>query len=114
MATKKKMAQETEDLDKLEESGAEETGAATVKRVYIGPSLPFGKLRQAMILEGTEEEIGAFTGDLLESYPEIPYLLVDPAELTESMKKVEQKGTILHKYYGDVQAKSRAQRTGNG
>lgn len=104
MATKKKAAASEEQTERAE----------TIKRVYIGPSLPFGKLRQAMILEGTEEEIGAFTGDLLESYPELPYLLVDPAELTEAMEKAERKGTLLHKYYNDVLAKSRASRTGNG
>lgn len=98
---------------KGETSGGEKAGKA-VKWVYIGPSIPFGKLREAMILEGTEEELKAFVSDLAEEYPEIPYLLVAPEELTEAMEKVGKKGTILHKYYSDMLAKSHASRNGHG
>lgn len=97
-----------------EETSTDEKAGETVKRVYIGPSIPFGKLREAMILEGTEEELKAFVSDLAEEYPEIPCLLVAPEELTEAMEKVGKKGTILHKYYSDMLAKSHASRNGHG
>lgn len=91
-------------------SVAEGNGKVTL--VYIGPSLPFGKLRSSMILKGTGEEIGAYLGELKESYPEIERLLVAPEDLTDALDKVGRKGTILHKYYEDVLAKSRASRKG--
>jgi hypothetical protein len=130
MASKKSVNSEDETLapeETLEEeTGAEETGEAEtaqeetpakaeeerVKLVYIGPSLPFGKLRKSMILEGTESQIWAFLGEMRDLYPELPYLLVKPEELPEAMKKVSAMGNVLHKYYNDLLAKSRAGKKG--
>ena len=80
--------------------------------VYIGPSLPYGKMRSSMILTGTEEEINGFLAEIKEQYPEVTHLLVPPDKLTDALEKVARKGTILHKYYEDMLAKSRASRKG--
>lgn len=82
------------------------------KRVYIGPSIPYGTLRTAMVLEGTEAEREAFLAEYAEQYPELRYLLVKPAELSEALAKVERKDNILNKYYGDMMAKCRVSRKG--
>lgn len=92
-----------------EQSGQE---AAQVTLVYIGPSLPYGKMRSSMILNGTEEEIDGFLAKIKEQYPEVTHLLVPPDRLTDALEKVARKGTILHKYYEDMLAKSRASRKG--
>lgn len=92
-----------------EQSGQE---AAQVTLVYIGPSLPYGKMRSSMILNGTEEEIDGFLAKIKEQYPEVTHLLVPPERLTDALEKVARKGTILHKYYEDMLAKSRASRKG--
>lgn len=86
--------------------------AEQVRLVYIGPSLPYGKMRSSMILTGTEEEINDFLAEIKEQYPEVTHLLVPPDKLTDALEKVARKGTILHKYYEDMLAKSRASRKG--
>lgn len=99
------------------QSGNETAGeaAAEVKTlVYIGPNIAYSKLRSSMILKGTAEEIEGFLHGLIETYPEIPRLLVPPAQLADALQKVASKGTILHKYYEDMLAKSRASRTNGG
>lgn len=83
-----------------------------VTMVYIGPSLPYGKLRTSMVLKGTEQEIRDFLADIREKYPEADHLIVPPEQLTQALEKVTRKGTILHKYYEDMLAKSRASRKG--
>lgn len=96
-----------------EETTGEEpadTGEAAVTLVYIGPNLPMGKLRTSMILRGTEKQVRGYVEDMLEQYPELPHLLVPPEKLSKAMDRVGRKGTVLHKYYQDVQAKSRAER----
>lgn len=83
-----------------------------ITMVYIGPSLPYGKLRTSMVLKGTEQEIRDFLADIREKYPEADHLIVPPEQLTQALEKVTRKGTILHKYYEDMLAKSRASRKG--
>lgn len=98
-------------------SAAVETEAAQeaekVTMVYIGPSIPRSSLRNAQIITGTEAEIGTYLESLIESYPEIPHLLVKPSELAEAQKKVQTAGNILHKYYEDMAAKARARKGRN-
>ena len=65
-----------------------------------------------MILKGTGAEIREYLGELTETYPEIPHLLAAPKDLPEALRRVSGKGTILHKYYQDMLAKSKAARVG--
>lgn len=95
-------------------AGQPTDGAVAESVVYIGPSLPYGKLRSSMILKGTQEEIDGFLAEIKEQYPEVTHLLVPPDKLTQALEKVGRKGTILHKYYEDMLAKSRASRKGQG
>lgn len=83
-----------------------------VKKIYIGPSIPRSQLRNAEILEGTEEEINAYIAKYSERYPEIKFLLVDPDKLPEEQQKVRTKGNILNKYYKDMEAKAIVSRKG--
>lgn len=77
-----------------------------IQKVYIGPSIPRTQLRNAQILRGTEEEIDSFVQPLMERYPEIRKLLVEPNALSEARREVCTRGRLLHKYYQDVQAKA--------
>lgn len=81
-----------------------------VKLVYVGPSIPFGKLRTSMILEGTQEEIDEYLADVVDKYPEAARLLATPENLAKAMDKVATKGNILHKYAQDMAAKIRENR----
>lgn len=93
----------------VKKTPAEET---VIKSVYIGPSIPKSKLRNGMILKGTQEEIEQFISGKIERYPEIKHLLVKPEELAQAQKKVQTKGNILHKYYQDMAAKAAGSRKG--
>lgn len=104
----------TEQSGAFGKAGSEAGGVSSddVTLVYIGPSLPYGKMRSSMILTGTEEEINGFLAEIKEQYPEVTHLMVPPDKLTDALEKVARKGTILHKYYEDMLAKSRASRKG--
>ena len=101
----------TTDEPKESQIGDETTNEPEkIRLVYIGPSLMFEKLRSSQILYGTEQEIQDFMAPITEKYPEAAYLLVTLENLTDAMKKVESKTSILHKYYHDMLAKSRDNR----
>ena len=83
-----------------------------VTYVYIGPSIPGGKIQTSGILTGTQASIDAYLADMMESYPEIAHLLFTPDKLADAMKKVQQRGNILNKYYSDIRAKVLSRRMG--
>lgn len=70
--------------------------------VYIGPSLPRGRLKHNFIMEGTRGDIKGYLADVLDHYPQIMRLVVPAAKLAESTQKAETKGNILNKYYNDI------------
>lgn len=107
--------QEAEQTDgqETEPVTGQETGPAEgdiLRLVYFGPSIPFGKLRTSMILEGTQEEIDEYLADVVDKYPEAARLLTTPENLAKAMDKVATKGNILHKYAQDMAAKIRENR----
>jgi hypothetical protein len=93
----------------IEETTVRQT-AETVKKIYIGPSIPRTNLCYARILEGTEEQIAAFLTEYEEKYPEVKFLLATPDNLSSMINKSQTKGNILHKYYQDMAAKAVVER----
>lgn len=106
-ATEQTTEQTTEPVTGQEPGPAE---GGTLKLVYFGPSIPYGKLRTSMILEGTQEEIDEYLADVVDKYPEAARLLTTPENLAKAMDKVATKGNILHKYAQDMAAKLRENR----
>ena len=70
--------------------------------VYIGPTLPGGKLKCNTVLCGGMAEIKAYYSDVLEDYPQIERLIVPVHKLGEMKEKVQTPGNIINKYYGDI------------
>ena len=70
--------------------------------VYIGPSLPGGKLKSYTVLNGTFAEIKEFYNEAITLYPSVLKLIVPVSRLAESREKAEKSGNILHKYCEDV------------
>ena len=60
-----------------------------VKLVYVGPTLPNGKLKQNSIFEGTEKEIKEELKKVLEKYPLAEKMLVPVRKLAEAKRKLE-------------------------
>lgn len=73
-----------------------------MKLVYIGPTLPAGKLKCNRIFEGTENQIKEELKAVIEEYPLVERMLVRVSELEEKKSKVNTAGTIWHKYYADI------------
>jgi len=75
-----------------------------VKMVYIGPTLPAGKLKCNRIIEGTESQIKESLADVIEEYPLVERMLVPVGQLAEKKNKVRTAGNILNKYYADIES----------
>lgn len=73
-----------------------------VKLVYIGPTLPAGKLKCNRIFEGTEAAIKKELEAVITEYPLVERMLVNVEGLTEKKARVRTAGTIMNKYYSDI------------
>lgn len=73
-----------------------------VKLIYIGPTLPAGKLKCNRVFEGTEAAIKKELKAVFEEYPLAERMLVRVETLTEKKERVRTAGTILNKYYSDL------------
>nr|WP_296834692.1 hypothetical protein [uncultured Marvinbryantia sp.] len=73
-----------------------------VKLVYIGPTLPAGKLKCNRIFEGTEAAIKKELEAVIKEYPLVERMLVNVEGLTEKKARVRTTGTIMNKYYSDI------------
>lgn len=76
----------------------------TKKVVYVGPTLPRGKLKCNTILEGTETEIKNELKEILEEYPLVSKMLVSVSKLSEAKFKIRTPGNIMNKYFTDMQS----------
>lgn len=88
----------TENKGKYDVREAEET----LTLVYIGPSLPSGKLKTNKIMIGTMGEIKKELEDILEKFPLVEKMLVPVDKLAEKKDKARTAGNILNKYYSDI------------
>jgi hypothetical protein len=74
----------------------------TLTLVYIGPTLPAGKLKCNSIFNGTREEIKKHLETVMKEYPLTEKLLFPVDQLAEKKDKVKTAGNILNKYYSDI------------
>lgn len=81
---------------------APQEAAEQVELVYVGPSLPKGRLKQNSIFVGTRQEIEKELETVLESFPLVKNMLVPVSKLAEAKNKVKSSGSVLHKYYADM------------
>jgi len=72
--------------------------------VYIGPSLPGGKLKSYTVLNGTFAEIKEFYNEAITLYPSVLKLIVPVSRLAESREKAEKGGNLINQYYKEVAA----------
>lgn len=105
MSTNKK---DVSEMDTENNVAAAEKTAATAEKgryagvrnfVYVGPSLPGGKLKSNTILSGTYEEITAYYGEAITLYPSVEKLIVPVSRFAEAREKVKNGGNALHGYY---------------
>lgn len=102
MAVKKDNNLSEETVNKTEMKNAETENKGYQHFVYIGPSLPGGKLKSNIVLCGGIEGIKKYYKDVIEEYPEVARLIVPVQKLGELKEKVQTPGNIINKYYNDV------------
>lgn len=73
-----------------------------VQMIYIGPSLPGGKLQSNRVFTGTAEMIQAETQEIVKEYPLAGKMIVPVVELAEKKQKINTPGSIYNKLYKDL------------
>lgn len=73
-----------------------------IQMIYIGPSLPGGKLQSNRVFTGTAEKIQEETKDIVKEYPLVGKMIVPVAELAEKKQKVNTPGSIYNKLFRDL------------
>lgn len=110
MATKKvdqentTVQEETKTQVPVVEQATEQAEKEITKVIYVGPTLPRGKLKCNTIYEGTKTEINKELEKVLEEYPLVSKMLVPIEKLAETKYKVRTAGNIMNKYYTDLQS----------
>lgn len=83
-------------------SSEEEMYTEYTQFVYIGPSLPNGRLKENAVLQGSYSTVLHYLSEIVEEYPQIKRLIVPIHKLGEYAAKVKTSGNIVNKYYSDV------------
>ena len=110
MATKKVDQENTKAQEETKVQEETKTQVPTVEQeeitkvIYVGPTLPRGKLKCNTIYEGTEAEINKELENVLEEYPLVSKMLVPIEKLADAKYKVRTTGNIMNKYYTDLQS----------
>jgi hypothetical protein len=94
--------EKTEEVKKTEVKANAVKGKECQHFVYIGPSLPGGRLKSNTVLCGGIESIKEYYKEVIEKYPQVERLIVPVEKLGELKEKTQTHGNIINKYYGDV------------
>lgn len=70
--------------------------------VYIGPSLPNGRLKRNTVLNGDISQVKDYLADVLAEYPQVERLIIPTNRLAEIGPKVKVPGNIVNKLFVDV------------
>lgn len=70
--------------------------------VYVGPSIPRGRLRANAIFRGNREDVLAYLADVVKDYPQVKNLIVPINRLAFYSARVKTPGNIAHKHYNDI------------
>lgn len=76
--------------------------------VYIGPSLPGGRLKSLTVLSGTYAQIADYYKETIALYPSIERLIVPVARLAEAREKTQTSGNLMYNYYQEIAAEIKA------
>ena len=102
--------------DAVDSPAVEETAAETSAPqhggdrhfVYVGPSLPNGRLKNGTVLIGSRKEITEYYKEAIELFPPVAKLFVPVAKLAESREKTQKSGNLIYKHCQEVAAAIKA------
>jgi hypothetical protein len=79
------------------------TKATEGRFIYIGPTTHTG-LTENTIFNGTREAVEEYLKPTIEKIPQVRLLIVTVESLAECKAKVKTTGTLLNKYYNDIES----------
>ena len=110
MATNKKGVSDLDTENNVAAAGEpaapteKERYAGITKFVYVGPSLPGGRLKSNTVLSGKYAEITAYYKEAIALYPCAEKLIVPVIRLADAREKTQNGGNAMNKYYQEVAA----------
>lgn len=93
MATKKNVLNDTKQTTEKNEC---------TQYIYVGPSLPSGKLQSNTVFKGNFKKIVDMLSGIIDEIPQIKNLIIPINKLSEYEKKLNRKDNIISKYYSDI------------
>lgn len=76
--------------------------------VYVGPSLPGGRLKSLTTLNGTYTQIMDYYQETIALFPNVARLIVPVTRLAEAREKIQKGGNLMYNYYHQVTANIQA------
>lgn len=76
--------------------------------IYIGPSLPGGRLQKNAVLRGTHSEITAYFQSAIDEFPQVAKLIIPVGKLKELGAKTQTSGNLMYNYYQEITAEIKA------
>ena len=70
--------------------------------VYVGPSLPGGRLKSNTVLSGTYAEITGYYKEAIDLFPAVARLFVPVSRCAESREKAEKSGNLINRHYQEI------------
>ena len=97
---------EMSEADSYEEKkpAKEETAQECTHYIYVGPSVPNGKMKNGAVYNGTINDIKAYLAEDLAAYPAAEKLIIPLDDLAEVQAKVNQSGNSYNNHYNETAA----------
>lgn len=105
-----KTAEEKTTKDDVVTAPASETAAETVVTaekvatyIYVGPSIPKGRLKKGSVFRGTHSAVLKHLGDIITAYPEVRDMIVTSDMLSDAKARLLGGGNLLSESYKALQ-----------
>lgn len=72
--------------------------------IYVGPSLPYGRLNKGTIFSCSKEKVIKCLTGVVEQFPSVPKLIIPLCDLAKVRSKMESGNGYLCRTYAEVQA----------
>lgn len=114
MATNKKDVSEMDTkntvaaAEKTTAPNEKERYAGVTKFVYVGPSLPGGRLKSNTVVCGKYAEITEYYKEAIALYPSAEKLIVPVTRLADAREKTQNSGNAMYNHYQEIAAAIKA------
>ena len=75
--------------------------------IYVGPSLPSGRLRENALLRGSPGSIHKMFAEEIKAYPQIKHLIVPVETLGAFLPRLRTPGNLAYRHYQEIKTTAR-------